>query len=163
MDYGSQYSSRWRFETLTQNGRNAMNDTLSKGKEISPPGPDHPITISPADGKDVKTNACKATRKARNGSEGLEPTARDTTTKNRGPTLTLPASKARVLPAQPAHCSHYKVTDQCVRSCCLTASRTHRTAGASRPMCLECNIQIFCVREKSFTLTCLTFLRETED
>jgi uncharacterized protein (DUF427 family) len=28
-----------------------MNDTLSKGKEIKIPGPDHPITISPADGK----------------------------------------------------------------------------------------------------------------
>jgi uncharacterized protein (DUF427 family) len=28
-----------------------MNDTLSKGKEIKIPGPDHPITISPAEGK----------------------------------------------------------------------------------------------------------------
>jgi uncharacterized protein (DUF427 family) len=28
-----------------------MNDTLSKGKEIKIPGPDHPITISPTDGK----------------------------------------------------------------------------------------------------------------
>jgi uncharacterized protein (DUF427 family) len=28
-----------------------MNNTLSKGKEIKIPGPDHPITISPAVGK----------------------------------------------------------------------------------------------------------------
>jgi uncharacterized protein (DUF427 family) len=28
-----------------------MNDTASKGKEIKIPGPDHPITISPAEGK----------------------------------------------------------------------------------------------------------------
>jgi uncharacterized protein (DUF427 family) len=28
-----------------------MNNTLSKGKEIKIPGPDHPITISPAKGK----------------------------------------------------------------------------------------------------------------
>jgi uncharacterized protein (DUF427 family) len=28
-----------------------MNNTSSKGKEIKIPGPDHPITISPADGK----------------------------------------------------------------------------------------------------------------
>ena len=28
-----------------------MNDTASKGKEIKVPGPDHPITISPAEGK----------------------------------------------------------------------------------------------------------------
>ena len=28
-----------------------MNDTSSKGKEIKLPGPDHPITISPANGK----------------------------------------------------------------------------------------------------------------
>ena len=28
-----------------------MNNTLSKGKEIKIPGPDHPITISPAEGK----------------------------------------------------------------------------------------------------------------
>ena len=28
-----------------------MNDTLTKGKEVKIPGPDHPITISPADGK----------------------------------------------------------------------------------------------------------------
>src|SRR5271154_6608222 len=27
-----------------------MNNTLSKGKEIKVPGPDHPITISPAEG-----------------------------------------------------------------------------------------------------------------
>ena len=28
-----------------------MNNTLSKGKEIKIPGPEHPITISPAEGK----------------------------------------------------------------------------------------------------------------
>jgi hypothetical protein len=28
-----------------------MNNTLRKGKEIKTPGPDHPITISPAGGK----------------------------------------------------------------------------------------------------------------
>jgi uncharacterized protein (DUF427 family) len=28
-----------------------MNDTLTKGKEVKIPGPDHPITISPAEGK----------------------------------------------------------------------------------------------------------------
>jgi uncharacterized protein (DUF427 family) len=28
-----------------------MNGTLSRGKEIKIPGPDHPITISPAEGK----------------------------------------------------------------------------------------------------------------
>jgi uncharacterized protein (DUF427 family) len=28
-----------------------MNNTLSKGKEIKIPGPDHPIAISPAEGK----------------------------------------------------------------------------------------------------------------
>jgi len=28
-----------------------MNNTLSKGKEIKIPGPDHPITVSPAVGK----------------------------------------------------------------------------------------------------------------
>ena len=28
-----------------------MNNTLSKGKEIKIPGPDHPITISLAEGK----------------------------------------------------------------------------------------------------------------
>jgi uncharacterized protein (DUF427 family) len=28
-----------------------MNNTLNKGKEIKIPGPDHPITISPAEGK----------------------------------------------------------------------------------------------------------------
>ena len=28
-----------------------MNNTLSKGKEVKIPGPDHPITISPAEGK----------------------------------------------------------------------------------------------------------------
>ena len=28
-----------------------MNNTLSKAKEIKVPGPDHPITISPAEGK----------------------------------------------------------------------------------------------------------------
>src|ERR1700688_1967798 len=47
MDYGSQHSSRWRFETM----RSAMNNTSTEGKEIKLPGPDHPITISPADGK----------------------------------------------------------------------------------------------------------------
>jgi uncharacterized protein (DUF427 family) len=31
--------------------RSAMNNTSTKGKEIKLPGPDHPITISPADGK----------------------------------------------------------------------------------------------------------------
>jgi uncharacterized protein (DUF427 family) len=31
--------------------RNAMNSTPIKGKEIKIPGPDHPITISPAEGK----------------------------------------------------------------------------------------------------------------
>jgi uncharacterized protein (DUF427 family) len=31
--------------------RKAMNNTSSKGKEIKIPGPDHPITISPAEGK----------------------------------------------------------------------------------------------------------------
>src|SRR5260370_12436919 len=51
MDHGCQYSRRWRFEALTDNVRNAMNNTLSKGKEIKIPGPDHPITISPAGGK----------------------------------------------------------------------------------------------------------------
>jgi hypothetical protein len=28
-----------------------MNNTLTEGKEIKIPGPDHPITISPAEGK----------------------------------------------------------------------------------------------------------------
>jgi hypothetical protein len=28
-----------------------MNNTLSKGKEIKSSGPDHPVTISPAEGK----------------------------------------------------------------------------------------------------------------
>jgi uncharacterized protein (DUF427 family) len=28
-----------------------MNNTVSKGKEIKIPGPDHPITISPVEGK----------------------------------------------------------------------------------------------------------------
>jgi uncharacterized protein (DUF427 family) len=28
-----------------------MNNTLSKGKEVKIPGPDHPITISPVEGK----------------------------------------------------------------------------------------------------------------
>ena len=51
LDHGCQYSRRWRFEALTDNVRNAMNTTLSKGKEIKIPGPDHPITISPAEGK----------------------------------------------------------------------------------------------------------------
>src|ERR1700739_4066824 len=36
-------SSNWQRE-------NAMNNTSSKGKEIKIPGPDHPITISPAGG-----------------------------------------------------------------------------------------------------------------
>jgi uncharacterized protein (DUF427 family) len=31
--------------------RKAINNTSSKGKEIKIPGPDHPITISPAEGK----------------------------------------------------------------------------------------------------------------
>src|ERR1700691_3904275 len=31
--------------------RNTMNNASSKGKEIRTPGPDHPITISPAGGK----------------------------------------------------------------------------------------------------------------
>jgi uncharacterized protein (DUF427 family) len=31
--------------------RNATNNTSSKAKEIKIPGPDHPITISPAEGK----------------------------------------------------------------------------------------------------------------
>ncbi|MCU1224163.1 MAG: hypothetical protein JWQ42_2256 [Edaphobacter sp.] len=46
-----QYSRRWRFEALTDNVRKAMNNTLSKGKEIKIPGPDHPITISSVKGK----------------------------------------------------------------------------------------------------------------
>jgi hypothetical protein len=51
LDHGCQYSCRWRFEGLTNNVRNSMNNTLSKGKEIKIPGPEHPITISPAEGK----------------------------------------------------------------------------------------------------------------
>lgn len=36
---------------MTDNVRSAMTNTSSKGKEIKIPGPDHPITISPAEGK----------------------------------------------------------------------------------------------------------------
>lgn len=42
-----------------------------------------------------------------------------------------------------SHCPPYGFTDQCVRNCCLTASRTQRTAEAILPMCLEWSIQIF--------------------
>jgi hypothetical protein len=38
-------------EVLTDNVRNAMNDTSSKGKEVKIPGSDHPITISRAEGR----------------------------------------------------------------------------------------------------------------
>ena len=57
----------------------------------------------------------------------------------------------------------FGIVDHCFRNCCLTASRTQRTAGANRPMCLERNIQTLCIREKSFTFTGLTFMREAED
>jgi len=36
---------------VTDNVRRAMHTEPSKGKEIRIPGPDHPITISPAEGK----------------------------------------------------------------------------------------------------------------
>jgi uncharacterized protein (DUF427 family) len=36
---------------VTDNVRNAVHTESSKGKEIKIPGPDHPITISPAEGK----------------------------------------------------------------------------------------------------------------
>lgn len=39
------------FEALTDNVRSAMTNTSSKGKEIKIPRPDHPITISPTEGK----------------------------------------------------------------------------------------------------------------
>jgi nucleotidyltransferase-like protein len=47
------------FEALTDNVRSAMTNTSSKGKEIKIPGPDHPITISPAEGKARVTVAGK--------------------------------------------------------------------------------------------------------
>jgi NAD(P)-dependent dehydrogenase (short-subunit alcohol dehydrogenase family) len=51
LDHRCQYSRRWRFEALTGNLRSAMHTSSTKGKEIRIPGPDHPIAISPAEGK----------------------------------------------------------------------------------------------------------------
>src|SRR5258708_27128174 len=50
MDHRRQYSRRWRLEAVTNTVRSAMETKTSKGKEIRIPGPDHPITISPAEG-----------------------------------------------------------------------------------------------------------------
>jgi len=46
-----QYSRRWRFEALVDNARSAMNHISSKGKEIGIPGTEHPIMISPTEGR----------------------------------------------------------------------------------------------------------------
>jgi hypothetical protein len=53
--------------------------------------------------------------------------------------------------------------DRRVCNCCLTASRTQRTTGDSRPMCLECSNQTFCITKKSFALTNFIRLRKTEE
>jgi len=54
-----------------------MNNTLSKGKEIKIPGPDHPITISPAVGKVHVTVAgrvvAESTRALRLEEKGYQP------------------------------------------------------------------------------------------
>src|SRR6202035_4487124 len=50
LDHGRQYPRRRRLEALIDNTRNAMNHISSEGKEIKIPGPEHPITISPAEG-----------------------------------------------------------------------------------------------------------------
>ena len=54
-----------------------MNNTLSKGKEIKIPGPDHPITISPAVGKIRVTVAgrvvAESTRALRLEEKGYQP------------------------------------------------------------------------------------------
>src|SRR5258708_21714443 len=42
--------ARW-ITVVTGTMRSTMHTTSSKGKEIRLPGPDHPITISPAEGK----------------------------------------------------------------------------------------------------------------
>jgi hypothetical protein len=49
--------------------------------------------------------------------------------------------------------SRLELVDPRMCSNCLTASRTQRTAGASRPMCLACSDQTLCFGEKSFALT----------
>src|SRR5258708_5787476 len=51
MDYGSEYPCRWRLEILTCTTRRPNVTQTSKTKEIRIPGPDHPITISSAEGK----------------------------------------------------------------------------------------------------------------
>ncbi len=51
LDHRCQYSRRWRVEAVTNTVRSAMETKTSKGKEIRIPGPDHPIKISPAEGK----------------------------------------------------------------------------------------------------------------
>lgn len=56
-----------------------------------------------------------------------------------------------------------QLSHQWARSCCLTASRTHRTAEASLPMCLECSIQTFCAGESPFTVTAFMCLRKGEE
>jgi uncharacterized protein (DUF427 family) len=65
------------FEALTDNVRSAMTNTSSKGKEIKIPGPDHPITISPAEGKVRVTVAGKivaeSQRAFRLGEKGYPP------------------------------------------------------------------------------------------
>ena len=55
------------------------------------------------------------------------------------------------------------VATQRARNCCFTESRTHRTAEARLPMCLECSIQTCCIRESPFTVTGLMRLRKAED
>src|SRR5580704_15500079 len=42
-----------------QHEERAMTNTSSKGREIKIPGPDHPITISPVEGKVRVTVACR--------------------------------------------------------------------------------------------------------
>jgi 3-oxoacyl-[acyl-carrier protein] reductase len=50
LDHRCQCSRRWRLEAVTNTVRSTMETKASKGKDIRIPGPDHPITISPAAG-----------------------------------------------------------------------------------------------------------------
>src|SRR6266478_3667913 len=77
MDHRRQYSRRWRLEAVTNTVRSAMETRTSKGKEIRIPGPDHPIKISPAEGKVRVTVAgrivAEATRALRLEEKGYHP------------------------------------------------------------------------------------------
>ena len=73
-----------------------MNDTSSKGREIKLPGPDHPITISPASGK-VRVTVSGTIVAESQGALLLEEKDAPPFTTCRVMTRTCPCSKHRAL------------------------------------------------------------------